>query len=325
MSPHRLALLDPRVPDWGADSLHERSCPICGSAIGEIRFNRPDGLGVKQCSTCHTHFVSPAPDNQRLARFYAEYDSHHRAASALRPEDARRIFNGLEPLADVRINELLSLGNVKGKDVLDVGFGRGQFLYLLKRLGARPHGLELDPAALGFARQLGMEDVHLGTLEDSGWVDRFDLVVLNDVIEHPLQPLSLLRAAARSLRPGGHVLVWTPNGEACLHEREPVTFRVDLEHMQYLAPASVVYLATALELDVVHLETLGGPALEQFTLQRGHSLGITSHLKRLARRALSTRLKTAATKALRLHRPLISESRLGRYHLFFILRKRGSD
>lgn len=324
MSPHRLTLLDPRVPDWGAASLQERPCPICGSETDETRFNRPDGLGVKQCRTCDTHFVSPAPDNERLARFYAEYDSHHRVASVLRPHDARRIFNGLDPLADVRINELLSLGTMEGKDVLDVGFGRGQFLYLLKQLGARPHGLELDPSALEFARHLGLEDVHLGTLEDSGWADRFDLVVLNDVVEHPLQPLSLLAAAARSLRPGGHVLVWTPNGEASLHEREPVTFRVDMEHMQYLAPASVVYLAAALELDVVHLETLGDPALEQFTLPRGRSVGFVSSLKRLARVALSTRLKMALTKVLRQHRPLISDSRQGRYHLFFILRKRGT-
>ncbi|NEP53984.1 MAG: hypothetical protein F6K65_36410 [Moorea sp. SIO3C2] len=57
-------------------------------------------------------------------------------------------------------------------------------------------------------------------------------------------------------------MIWTPNGSINDAEDNPVTFRVDLEHMQYLTPSSCAYIADMLGLEIIHLETLGFPALQ---------------------------------------------------------------
>lgn len=321
MKLRQLTLLDPRVPEWGQEHVLHRDCPICGSTGEALPYIRPDRLGLNQCLECGTIYVNPAPNAERLSQFYARYDADHRIASPLTPEAARHIFDRLDPLADVRISKLNSWGSLTGKRVLDVGFGRGQFLYLLQRLGAEAHGIELDPDAVAFARNLGLQCTELGSLDSHRHDGQFDIVAMNDLVEHPLNPLEMLQQACAALRPGGLLMVWTPNGAACLDHIEPVTFRVDLEHMQYLTDTSVQHLAETLQMHIAHLETLGFPALNQFD-ERGSSLSIVQTCWRLLKNSIIGRqLKSVARNMMRRHRPLISDSRAGRYHLFFVLRK----
>jgi ribosomal protein L11 methylase PrmA len=61
-------------------------------------------------------------------------------------------YNGSDPFTDLRIRELSSLMKFESSRVFDIGFGRAHFLYRLKKLGAIPYGLEVDPQAIEFAK-----------------------------------------------------------------------------------------------------------------------------------------------------------------------------
>ena len=144
--------------------------------------------------------------------------------------------------------------------MLDVGFGRAGFLFQLKRLGAIPFGIELDPRALDFAKQLGI-DTFKGDISDFSSDARFDVVALLDMVEHPLSLMNMLKRSSELLRKRGHILIWTPNGGYSGPDGNPATFRVDLEHMQYFTLETCFFVAAKLKLRVVHLETLGFPSL----------------------------------------------------------------
>jgi 2-polyprenyl-3-methyl-5-hydroxy-6-metoxy-1,4-benzoquinol methylase len=52
-----------------------------------------------------------------------------------------------------------------------------------------------------------------GEIEDAGFDDdRFDVVVLSEVVEHLTDPRTLLNEVHRILRPGGLLWATTPNG-----------------------------------------------------------------------------------------------------------------
>jgi SAM-dependent methyltransferase len=70
-------------------------------------------------------------------------------------------------------------------------------------------GVETEPAA---REALGAQyrRVH-ASLEEVPPGDRFDLALLLDVIEHTPDPRRTLELTARSVRPGGHLLVSVPN------------------------------------------------------------------------------------------------------------------
>jgi SAM-dependent methyltransferase len=210
----RLPPLDARIPAWNLEELVARPCPYCGTAENESHCIRPDGLTVRECRHCSAFFVSPAPTEAQLASFYANYDKAHRLESPATPAELRTVYRNRGPLHDLRVRELSSMMAFEHKRVLDVGFGRAQFMWCLQSLGADVHGIELDDAAIAIARALGITNVRKATIEECAGDRPYDLIVLNDVVEHPLDPMKLLRACTSLLAPGGVMLIWTPNGAA---------------------------------------------------------------------------------------------------------------
>lgn len=281
----QLTPLDCRIPKWNQEDLHERPCPICTCAQGDARYIRPDSLNVRICNRCNTFYVSPAPSNRQLSSFYSTYDECHRRGPRLDSENLLRIYQGFDPFSDIRVRELSCIMKFRGSKILDVGFGRARLLYALMKLGATPYGVELDGKAVEFANSLGIPNISQGTLEDLSDYPKFDLIMLNDLIEHPLNPMALLKRASSLLSKGGLLLIWTPNGDVANYEDNPTTFRVDLEHMQYLTIASCIYIASVIKMQVVHLESLGFPWLDGIDQESPKSLGFMSRIN-LAIKAL---------------------------------------
>jgi 2-polyprenyl-3-methyl-5-hydroxy-6-metoxy-1,4-benzoquinol methylase len=275
--------LDVRIPAWNMDDLVERACPVCGQDGAEPQFKRPDRLIVRRCAGCTTYYVSPAPSAAQLDAFYARYDAQHRRDPDQTAAQLLRAYRRIPPTADLRLRELASLRPLAGAHVLDVGFGRGRMLCDVQRLGAVAHGVELDDQAIEFAHALGIPYVTKGTLGDLPKDVLYGTILLCDLIEHPLAPMDLLREAAVRLEPGGLLLISTPNGSAADREREPVTFRVDLEHMQYFTPASLGHAAAMIGLSIAHLETFGFADLDGIDRPRGEGPGGGARLKALLR------------------------------------------
>jgi methionine biosynthesis protein MetW len=102
-----------------------------------------------------------------------------------------------------------------GKRVLDVGCSTGYFAAALAARGNEVLGVEYDEASAEAARSRGIEvlvaDLETTDLAAHFGEASFDVVVYADVLEHLRDPLPVLRATHRLLRPGGFVVVSLPN------------------------------------------------------------------------------------------------------------------
>jgi len=107
------------------------------------------------------------------------------------------------------------MGDVAGKRVLDLGCGVGFFGGTAQQRGARVTGLDFSAVALQLCRQrqpqmavLRGDATRLPFASGS-----FDVVLLNDIIEHLAEDLgrAMLAEVFRVLRPGGRLVVDTDN------------------------------------------------------------------------------------------------------------------
>ena len=307
------------IPSWDPECLVERCCPFCGDD-GAAHCTRPDGLTVRSCATCGAFFVSPAPNEEELRGLYATYSAQHTRRGRPHPRDILHA----RPWDDFRVVEIASHVGLDGARVLDVGCAWGTLLKRFEKLGAHAAGIDLDPDAVRFAQhEIGLSTATVGTLDDISPGESFDVVCMFDFIEHPLDPLRQIERAVALLAPRGIIAIWTPNASSAHDEQEPVVFNVDLEHLQYLSMQTCQWLARRLDLQILHLESVGFPHLNGIREQHGRSgdHGIIAALRNNARGLPGSHVLRAIGRGVL--RMRIPDPRRGTYHLFCIFRKGG--
>jgi ubiquinone/menaquinone biosynthesis C-methylase UbiE len=107
-------------------------------------------------------------------------------------------------------SELKLLGDVKGKDALEIGCGGGQNAIVLKKWGANSVGLDISEEQLKHARKLAEKEhvkvsFHIGTMEDLSMFDdeSFDIVLSAFGIGYSENLAKTFREVFRILRKNG--------------------------------------------------------------------------------------------------------------------------
>jgi SAM-dependent methyltransferase len=98
-----------------------------------------------------------------------------------------------------------------GRRILDAGCGVGMYVAAFERVGACAYGADIEPERAGRATRLASRVV-AGSVERLPFVSNsFDIVFSHEVLEHVGDDAAALREAARVVRPGGQVVLFTPN------------------------------------------------------------------------------------------------------------------
>jgi 2-polyprenyl-3-methyl-5-hydroxy-6-metoxy-1,4-benzoquinol methylase len=146
-----------------------------------------------------------------------------------------------------RIRHIIPAGTL-----IEIGAAYGFFL-LEARAYYQVHGVEIAAEAAEFAQARGL-DVRAGRLsreilEEIGPVD---VAVMLDVIEHLEDPKETLALCSEFLRPGGIVVLTTPDFASALARMTGKAWRnmTPPQHLWYFTPESMARMATAVGLEV---------------------------------------------------------------------------
>lgn len=111
-----------------------------------------------------------------------------------------------------RLNLIRRYVPLEGRRILDIGCGLGAYVANFGRFTDEAYGMDVDPPRLREARHRGVTNVLAAAAETLPFRDAsFDLIVLNEVIEHVRDDRRTLHEALRVLRPAGSVVIYAPN------------------------------------------------------------------------------------------------------------------
>lgn len=231
-------------------------CAICGCFEGKRLLKMDcdcfDGsplyreIRIIACESCgHVYNELTAKEQQGLADYYAtEYlltNVSAPAGSGDRPGSRSRF-------SVQRYGRLLTL--VKkyvacSSSILDVGCAMGGFLEYMNGKGfSRLYGIDPVKEFIGYAPQGKGFDVRVGCAESIPYEDsQFDMVIMDQVLEHVIDPRSALCEARRVLKVGGYLCISVPDASR-YEESDSFDYywfllkehihHFDLEHLRYL-------------------------------------------------------------------------------------------
>ena len=185
------------------------SCRLCGRRQGTVVVSgmRDWEYGAKgeyaylRCGTCGMVQIHPFPSLEDLIEAY-KVDYHGYAELDDMGPLFKTLYDAKESVLERRLRRLIPAE----ARVLDVGCGNGKFLSRARAKGASyVEGIDFSPRAVARLQETGIT-AFLGTfLEYSKPDGFFDLIAMNNYLEHTLEPLQELVKARRLLKAGGYL------------------------------------------------------------------------------------------------------------------------
>ena len=211
-------------------------CPACGEreAYKQVA-KRTDGLMIVRCR-CGLAFVNPRPTAEAIPQLYANYYRGGQGAARGYVAYAPTI-ESLKTCYPWGWELIASRATLRGARTLDVGCAYGKMVYWMHRAGARATGIDLLPDGVRWGQRHGL-DLRVGTLDQLAGDEQFDVVTLMDVIEHIPDLSGFMAKLRKIMKPGGLVMVQTPNFGAYRGPRS-IHLHVALEHLLYFEVASL--------------------------------------------------------------------------------------
>ena len=249
------------------------TCRLCAQPVAARKNHSFGHFGLSRCAACGFEQIAPAPTMQELDELYG----------ALYFQKAKYTDPKAIELEYKRRHKLMARAGFKSGDrLLEIGSGAGQFIATCVD-DYDWFGTDFSPAGIEEARvrlpQLGVDRLSAGPIENytpdlSDGL--FDGVLIFDTIEHVYAPQVMLERASQWLKPGGKMIVTTPDIGArfarLLGRRWP--FMTPPEHLSFFTRPSMSGALARTGLKTIYSRSLGKFANVAFVIYKAGRVGL---------------------------------------------------
>ena len=201
-------------------------CTLCNTSNFRV-IHQKDRWQYLRCICCGLVSLYPRPTIQELINSYDTY-------LPVQPVNIAEWKKMMQPVVDASADLIESRNRTGRGSLLDIGCGYGFFLGEMKSRGWEVKGIEISETGRQYARHTWDIKVYSEPLENLSLPENsFDVVTLFYVIEHVLEPLELLTAVKRILKPQGLVLLRWPHTTPIVRILGPFSGKLDLYHTPF--------------------------------------------------------------------------------------------
>jgi SAM-dependent methyltransferase len=183
-------------------------CPACLGKGSPLRLIVEGRHRLVRCLRCRTQYFRPdprlVPDGTAasVSEYWERYKFQLYANPAVQRDYEQRYFSALREAER-------SAGPIRS--LLDVGCGIGNFVAFALDQSVTAYGVDVDAEAVSVARSRGLTVCQSDDLDAMLPDQSVDAITLWDVIEHLYDPASVVDQVLRKLRPGGILILETPD------------------------------------------------------------------------------------------------------------------
>ncbi len=217
-------------------------CKLCNSTLNFSRLVKDakchEKLEVASCHICGLVQLADLPSSNELKIYYSH---NYRCDYKKTYKPKLKYVHRAGRAAAERLMLLLQfVGSTRGKKLLDIGAGGGEFVYQASRVGFRSFGVEPNLGYSEYAREEYGVEVQTSMLDDLS-SQSADVVTLFHVFEHLAQPEQAIKKISEILTPGGLLFIEVPNilqNDASPHN---IFFKA---HLFYYSAATLIAAAS---------------------------------------------------------------------------------
>lgn len=196
------------------------NCRIC-SSNDVFLWRQASSHKLYECNNCQTRFVWPMPSSEELFNSYQSNKSPIEYYLKTQVADYRTFRSRQNYFKDC-------------KSILDVGSNIGTFA---KAVGPdRVISIDLNKEAISLCRSSGLMAENKSVFEIIG---PFDGVHISEVLEHVPDPIQFLKQINSLLRPGGKLILTTPDSGSRLARSKNWHALLPDEHLYYYTRATI--------------------------------------------------------------------------------------
>ena len=227
-------------------------------------YQEPDKFKIFECPKCNTSFALPLIDVKNV--YENIYNNAERTPGYNRyvfyQKKVKKVKNPLEYLAKSEeaywvVKEALYRERERPGKIIEVGSGLGYLTYSLRKEGHDIVGLDISENAVfdainNFGDYYLCEDVNNYAKNNE---EKYDVVILTEVIEHIPDPVTFLRSLIKILKKGGIIIMTTPN-KTFFDSYEDVVWVPDLPpvHFYWFSEKSMKYISRIIKADVSFID-----------------------------------------------------------------------
>ncbi len=221
--------------------LIDTCCVMCGGSTFTLIY--PDNpSNIVRCDDCNLVFFNPLPSQEYLHTFYSSQDGYLSSID----ENLRSFENNpdsWEQTANFILDRVYQFVDpAPGQRLLDVGSAYGFFLMFAQRRGLKVEGIEISAQTSVYARNRGIP-VQISTLSEARLDPvSFDIVIMNNVLEHTLNPAEDVRRCYSIMKKDGVIFVAVPNFDSLVAKVDNYFWAMKSwpNHLFYFTPDTLV-------------------------------------------------------------------------------------
>lgn len=179
-------------------------CPACDST--KIIHLHDDFLGnsISKCEKCSVQFMNPVYSDEYLDEYYSQYTLLDKEKEILLTDKQAYVIND-------NFSAIKRVISTTG-EMLDFGIGNGTHTEIAIKNGWHVRGYDVDCVATEILMEKSGVEVKCGDFIDIDWGNKkFDLIYINQVMEHLKDPARYINYFKELLNEKGYLFITVPN------------------------------------------------------------------------------------------------------------------